>query len=166
MTYPRTDAVSRRVARLQWVLLANASRARLFERDPENGAMRELAGVVDPAGRAKGSDLADDRPGHVAKGTGRTQFEPRTPPKEHEHREFARDLAHQLEAEAQAGRMAPWVLIASSPFLGLLRAALGSAAAARLEHHADRDLTAYQGRDLEHRVAELLPPSASDEPGA
>lgn len=143
----------------QWVLLANASRARLFERDSENGAMRELAALVDPAGRAKGAELANDRGGRVAKGSARTQFEPRTPPRENEHRHFAHEVAQQLEESALGGRMPPaWLLFASSPFLGMLRAELGHAAAAKLVLHADRDLTAYEGRELERRVAELLPP--------
>jgi protein required for attachment to host cells len=143
--------------RLDWVLLANASRARLFERDAENGAMRELAAFVHPASRVKGSALGHDRPGHAAKGVMGTNFEPVTSLKEREKQHFAQQLAEHVEAAALDARMLRWMLIASSPFLGRLRAVLGSAAAARLAQFVDRDLSRWQGAELERRVAALLP---------
>ena len=153
----------RQESRLDWVLLANASRARLFERDAENGAMRELAAFVHPASRVKGSTLGHDRPGHAAKGLASTNFEPVTPLKEREQQHFAQQLAEHVEAAVLDGRVPRWMLIASSPFLGRLRAALGSAAAARLALYVDRDLSRWQGAELERRVAALLPAAAPAE---
>ena len=149
--------------RPDWVLLANASRARLFERDADNGAMREVAAFVHPASRVKGSTLGHDRPGHAAKGEASTNFEPTTPLKEREQQHFAQQLAGHLEAAALDGRMQRWMLFASSPFHGRLRAALGAAAAARLALHVDRDLSSWQGAELERRVAASLPAPAAAE---
>jgi hypothetical protein len=64
--------------RLPWVLLANGARARLFERDPDNDALREIAAFVHPAARAKAGALGHDRPGQVTKGRGETQLAPAT----------------------------------------------------------------------------------------
>lgn len=154
MTYERQFPPDRR---LHWVLLANASRARLFERDHDNGALRELGDFVHPDSRLKSAALSDDRAGQGAKGSARTHFEAPTSPKEREQQHFAEQLAQHLEDGARTERLVGWALIASSPFLGRLRAALGSAAAARLTHHVDRDLTAFVGQELEQRVTELLP---------
>ena len=144
--------------RLHWLLVANASRARLFERDADNGALRELEGFVHPESRMKSSELRHDRAGSAPKGLSRSTFEPPTSPGEREEEHFAAELAGHLEAAARDNRMPGWALIASSPFLGRLRGALGSAAAARLTQHVDRDLTMLAGRELEERVRELVPP--------
>jgi protein required for attachment to host cells len=138
------------------VLIANSARARLFERDADNGALRELAAFVHPLSRARGTALADDRPGQAMKGAARTQYEPHTDPREREQQRFAHELAQRVEEGALAHRMAGLVLIASDPFLGLLRAALGHAATALAPRHVPRDFTKYQGSDLEHRVTQAL----------
>ncbi len=157
MTYDRQPPPD---ARLHWVLLANASRARLFVRDHDNGALRELNDFVHPDSRLKSAALSRDRAGQGARGSARAHFEPPTLPKEREQQHFAEQLAQHLEEAAGDGRLAGWALIASDPFLGRLRAALGDGAAARLTRHVDRDLTAFQGQDLEQRVTECLPARA------
>jgi protein required for attachment to host cells len=159
MTYERRTPPD---ARLHWVLLANAARARLLERDHDNGALRELTTFVHPDSRLKASTTEHDRAGQGAHGAGRAHFEPPTSPREREQQHFAEQLAQHLEEAARANRMPGFALIASSPFLGRLRAALGSAAAARLTQHADRDLTGFVGRELELRVTELLPAAPED----
>ena len=158
MTYPAYTAHqnSNRPAPREWVLIANSSRARLFERDPDNGAMRELAAFVQPSARERGTALADDRPGQTMKGVARTQYEPHTDPHEREQRRFAHDLAHRLEEGALGHRMGALVVFASDPFLGMLRAEFGHAARVLPGKHVPRDLTTFQGADLEHRVTEAL----------
>jgi protein required for attachment to host cells len=156
MTYPAYTAQRNRPTAREWVLIANSARARLFERDAENGAMRELAAFVQPSVRARGSTLASDRPGQAMKGAARTQFEPHTDPHEREQRQFAHELAARLEEGAREHRMGALVLIASDPFLGMLRAELGHGARTLPGQHVPRDLTALQGAELEHRVTDVL----------
>lgn len=140
------------------VVLANAARARLLGRDPDNGALRELDDFVNPRARLKSATLERERPGRGALGPRRTAFAPPTEPDEHERQRFAQELASHLEALALAHRLAPWLLAASSPFLGTLRAALGPHAAALLVQHAERDLTPMALHVLEPRLRQLLPP--------
>ncbi len=155
MTYdPRRS--TRHPALREWVLLANAARARLFDRDPENGAMRELAAFVNPLGRAKGSELADERPGQAMKGQAHTQFQPHTLPQEREHLRFAHELAQRLEEAALKHRMGRLALVVSDPFLGLLRSELGDATRALLGRQVARDLTMLKHSELEARVTDLL----------
>jgi protein required for attachment to host cells len=138
------------------VLLANAARARLFDRDPDNGAMRELAAFVNPLSRAKGSALADDRPGQAMKGQAHTQFQPQTLPREREDQRFAHELAQRLEEAALKHRMGKVALVVSDPFLGVLRAELGDATRALLGRQAAVDLTMLKRAELEARVTDLL----------
>jgi protein required for attachment to host cells len=140
------------------VLLANAGRARLLGRDPDNGALRELDDFVNPRARLKASMLDRERPGRSALGSQRTAYEPPTDPNEHERQRFALEISRHLEALALDHRLGPWMLAASSPFMGTLRFALGPHATALLVQHAERDLTQLALHMLEPRLRQLLPP--------
>ena len=146
----------RPIAPLDWVLVANAARARSFARDPENNAMRELRSFVHPGSRQKGEALADDRPSKVHKGVMSTQYAPHTDPRDKEHEQFARELAQYLEEAALAHQYPGLSLIASPAFLGELRAHLGAATQALLRAGVPLDLTIYEGAELERRVAQAL----------
>lgn len=141
---------------LDWIVVANAARARVFERDEDNGALREIADRVHTPSRQKAHELEADRPGHVMKGDTSTAFAPHTDPREREHRRFAHEVAQLLDEAAAARRMPGLVLLASNPFLGELKAALGDAARRLLKHSAPVDLTAYQHAELEQRVTRAI----------
>jgi len=155
-----------------WVLVADAARARVLERDAETGALRELSAHVHPASRLKGRALASARPGQVRKGGASTAFAPRTSPAERERSRFAHELAELLESAALAQRLGGLVLLASNPFLGELNAHLGPAARGRVKAGAALDLTHYRGAELEQRVTRVIEgpaePAAPEElaPGA
>jgi len=142
---------------LEWVVVANAARARFFERDPENKAMRELSSFVHPQSRQKGQALDRDRPGKAQKGsTASTAFPPHTDLHQKEHSDFARELAQSLDEAALAHRYPRLAVIASNPFLGELKAQLGAATHKLLQAAVALDLTAYEGAELEQRVAQAL----------
>jgi protein required for attachment to host cells len=141
---------------LDWVLIANAARARCFVRDADNGAMREDRSFVHPASRLKGVALSHDRGGKVRKSMASTQFAPHTDAHDKEHAAFARELAAFLEEAALAERFPGLWLIASAEFLGELRAQLGPAAGKRLRRGLALDLSVYEGSELEHRVTKAL----------
>lgn len=141
---------------LDWVVVANAARARIFERDDENHALREIADLVHTPSRQKASALAHDRPGHAHKGEASTAFAPHTDLREREHQRFACEVAQLLEDAALAQRMPGLVLLVSNPFFGELKAGLGDAARRLLKHSAPVDLTTYQHAELEQRVARAI----------
>lgn len=157
-----TSTLHRKAVVMDWVLVANAARARCFVRDAGNNAMRELASFVHPQARQKGEALADDRGGHVQKGIVSTQFEPHTDLHAKQHAQFARELAQHLEAAGLAHRYPGLWLIASNPFLGELRAHLGDATLQLLKGSMALDLTIYRGAELEQRVAQALPAPESE----
>jgi protein required for attachment to host cells len=145
-----------RVEPLDWVLVANAARARCFERNDHNHALRELACFVHPEGRQKGTELADDRGGLVHKGVASTQYQPHTDVHKKEHEAFARELAQYLDDAVLAHRCPGLVLLASSAFLGELRSHLGKTTAPLLKASIALDLTSFSGTELEQRVTQAL----------
>ena len=144
-----------------WIVVANAHRARCFERDDKGGALNELADFIYPQTRINtGPDVADPT-GEAGKGHGRTghsgrQFEPRTETHDKERVSFARTIADYLNDGVAGQRCAGLILIASSQMLGDLRPLLSVAAEKVLRNCVDRDLTVYQGTELKERVDHAL----------
>lgn len=139
-----------------WLVVANASRARVLEESDKPGSYVHVADLVHPQSRQKGVDLASDRPGHAhAEGGGLagTSFAPHTDPREREHDRFAREVAQRLDAGIAAHQCAGLVLVASSPFLGHLKAHLGEQARKAVVRTLDADYTALDERELAVRLA-------------
>ena len=107
-----------------WLMVANASRARVLEMTDAPQSYQHVADLVHPESRQKGIDLARDRPGHVegtGHGLGSTAYVPRTDPREREHEQFAREVATVVNDGVACDQCAGLVLVASNPFLGKLK---------------------------------------------
>ncbi len=141
----------------QWILLANASHARLLSRDSATDPLVALATLEHPESRLKASQLADDRPGHEAtdNSSGGNRYEPRSDVRRKEHQRFAREIAHRLDAGLAAGEFNAVWLFASSPFLGELKAQLSDAVNKRVHLALDSDLTALGLAEIEQRLLDL-----------
>lgn len=140
-----------------WILIANATRARLLEQEPHE-RLKELLCFTHPASRSKVGDLTTDRAGaeRTDRSFGASAYQPRTDAKQKEHQRFARELAVYLEQQAQAGAFGRIEVFASSPFLGELKAELGSATTRLLGGTHDLDLTMIGKAEIGRRVAQEL----------
>ncbi len=144
-----------------WILVANAERARCFDR-PETGlALTELADFVQSEARADTANTADKLADDQTKGHGRTahagtQFEPHTQRQAKARSSFARQLAEYINKGVSEQRCSRLVLIASSPMLGELRPCLSRAADHALRSCVASDLTLYQGTELKQRIDHAL----------
>ena len=138
----------------QWILVANASVARLFRRDSPTEPLIPLATMEHAQSRLKGTELATDRPGHEAtdNSSGGNRFEPRTDVHRKEHQRFAHEVAERLNAGLQAGEYGELWLLASSAFLGELRAQLSDAVGQRVQLALDTDLTSFGLAEIEQRL--------------
>lgn len=143
-----------------WVLIANASQARCYAREHANAPWTEVAKFEDIWGRAKGSDLAEDRSGYEGTSLSRagTAYTPRIDAKKKEHESFARQLANYLNEAVEAQRCEEIVLFASNPFLGEVKAFLNEHASKALGRSLAIDLTSFTGPELAHRIDEHLLP--------
>ena len=138
----------------EWILIANASRARLLQK--EAGCPLVVINSFDhPQSRSMASELGDDRAGQekADRSFGGVADQPRLDPKDKEHLRFARELADYLEAQSQQGRFQSLAIFASSPFLGELKAQLGTGTARLLAATHDLDLTSVGLVELDQRVA-------------
>lgn len=146
-----------------WIVLANASRARICERlEGEAGdGLHDLMDFVHTQSRQKGSELGFDQPGHVERGMGSglrggTDLSPRSDPRHKEHERFAREIAQYLDQAVSMRHCERIVLIASDPFLGEVKAQLGPATARAVWAAMPTDGMALSGRELARRVDALM----------
>ncbi len=125
-----------------WVLVAESSRARLFETDRAHGPLRELEDFVHPAARQHERELNTDLPGRTfdSAGQGRHAMEEPTRPKVSEAEEFARQLAARLEDARTEHCYARLGLIAAPAFLGLLRQHLSAETQKLVSFTLDKNL--------------------------
>lgn len=136
-----------------WLVVANAARARVLEALDEGG-VTHVADLVHPASRMKGEDLAAGRPGHIegaGHGLGST-YEPRTGPRERERERFALQVARMLDEGVAQGRCDGLTLVASDPFLGELRSHLGHESRKRVLRTVAADYTTLRDDEILDRV--------------
>jgi len=142
-----------------WILIANASKACVLEREGRQPRLKQLSRFEDPLGRAKGVDLVSDRAGYESspsRGVAGSPYSPPSDPRRQEHERFALRLARHLDEGVAAQQCDALVLLASNPFLGEVKAHLGRQSHKALVSTSSIDLTALSASDLEARVLELL----------
>lgn len=144
-----------------WILIANAERARCFERHAADHALTELIDFVHPQASLEGLAGGGDLTGAAGKGHGRTghagtQFEPHTEAHAKERARFARKLADYLNEGVATQKCHALVLLASSPMLGQLRPCLSHAAEKAVTRAIVGDWTRYEGSALKARIDEAL----------
>ncbi len=108
-----------------WVLVAERSRARLFELETATGPLQELQDWTDTRARQRAGEFeTTERPGRSFDSWGeqRHAMEPPSDPMDKLAERFAADLVAHLETEYDRHRFATLVLVAAPAMLGVLRA--------------------------------------------
>ena len=138
------------MAQQHWILTANASVARLFERTSLLAPLIELADWMHPEGSMLASELERAPLGHSM--GSRTGLAPRMDLKHRERSEFAHDLAEWLREAVLTHRVHDLVLFASNPFLGELLAQLDPAVQKIISLKHPLDVTSLSVQELEMKV--------------
>jgi len=141
-----------------WVLVADASRARIFEWTAPSRPLLEIADPANPQGRLKSSSLDSDKPGIAADAQGHRSGHPMQ----------ATQSAHEKSAEAFAGQIAATladalaaknyerlVLYAAPEFLGRLRAELTQPVASVVVKSTALDLVRESTESIQARLPKL-----------
>ena len=142
--------------RTNWLVVANAARARVLEQTDEVGVFKHVADLVHPQSRMKGERLGSDRPGHAraeGRGLAGTSYLPHTDPRQREHDRFAREVAAAVNDGVAQDRCAGPTLVASDPFLGQLKSHLGNRARKLLLRTVAADYTTLRDDELARRIA-------------
>lgn len=141
-----------------WLLVGNASRARLFETQARPKTLKLIKEYLHPPSREKGEELASDRPGHFQmegsgmEGTTHGAFNEPTNPKSYEHERFALELAKELNEGRTQNRFGNVMIVASPHFHGLINQHLNEHVAKMVSTHINKDYT-----DLgEEKLLEML----------
>jgi protein required for attachment to host cells len=127
-----------------WVMVADATRARLFELTGRQAPLTELQALVWPEARLKGHEIESDRPGRAfdSRGGGqRHAMAPGIEPKQEEAMRFARHLARLMQEGLDAHRFEQLCVMAPPQFLGLLRAEMGTSLKRAVASELVKDLT-------------------------
>lgn len=142
-----------------WVVVANAARARVLEQTDRPATFGSIADLVHPQSRQTAVEMAEahggSRPGHVegtGHGLGSASYQPRTDPRTREHDKFAREVAAVLNHGVAEGRCAGLVLVASDPFLGELKSHLSTQADKLLLRTVASDYTRLSDVELARRM--------------
>lgn len=131
-----------------WLIVANASQATFYETEHKPKTLKLLKEFLHPASRAKGSELASDRPGHYQgeargmEGTTHGAFNEAVDPKDYEKERFAIELAKELDAGRTANSYEHLIIVASPHFHGLLNKHMNEHVAGMVSLHIEKDYTA------------------------
>lgn len=140
-----------------WVLVANSARARLYENTGIGKGLKLLSEFDHPESRMKGSELVSDRAGYVpGVGNGHASRQQATDPKQNEAEHFALEIARTLEHGRGQNQYERLILVAGSPFLGILKARLSDQVSTLTTDTVDKDYTSATdreiGKHLEHCI--------------
>lgn len=132
-----------------WILVAESSRAKIFEQDHPHSALHEVKDFDHSAARMHDSDLVSSAPGRTfdRNGMGRHAMEPDTDPKVNEAHIFAHILADHLKQHCDK-KFNKLVLIAPPEFLGILRETFSD--------HLNKTVAASINKNLVHETPENI----------
>ena len=145
-----------------WILVADSSRARIFEAESTIGELREIQALEHPESRLHEVDITADLPGRTQDitGQGRHSMEPGTHPKEHEATEFARQISGVLEKGRTDNLFGQLILVAAPSFLGKIRTELKPPLTKTIVHEVSKNLTQMDVEEIRNHLPELLPSQA------
>lgn len=143
-----------------WILIANASRARVLQREGTQPTT-VVQTFEHAASRLHSSELGDDERGRQAsdRGYGGSAYATHIEPQRKEHLRFAHELSEFVEAGVRHGQCASLHVFASSPFLGELKAQFGDATQRVLAGCHEVDLSAVGPAEIDARIAHALAPA-------
>lgn len=140
--------------RTTWILVCDASRARLLAEPAGARHLTEIEAFEHAESRARVRDLMADANGRKPGGGWghRPGVEPDTDPKEVEAQKFARRLADVLQKGLDDHAYEALILVAPPHFLGLMRECVSAQVAKRVGHSIGKDVAMETPREIEARL--------------
>ncbi|MEW5787473.1 MAG: host attachment protein [Pseudomonadota bacterium] len=130
-----------------WIMVANASQARLFANEGPNRGLQLVKEMLHPESREKTSNLVSDRSGAYG-GPGHGAVGQPADPKHHEAERFAQEVSRELEAGRVKNSYDRLILVASAPFMGLVNNHLPGQVRSKLSESIDKDYTRLPVKEL------------------
>jgi protein required for attachment to host cells len=142
---------------ITWILVANASLAKLYANLGPNKGLTLVKELIHPESRQKNSELVTDRSGSMASvGNGQGSKLPQTVPKTHEAKVFAQEIAQELYRGRAKNEFARAIVFAPPAFMGMLNAVLDSPTAQLITDRFEKDYTKEPEPMLRERLGSCL----------
>ncbi|GIX42248.1 MAG: hypothetical protein KatS3mg129_1981 [Leptospiraceae bacterium] len=128
----------------KWIVIADRSKARIFEYQGPGKPFKLIDKLEHPEGRLKGKDYTDDQEGETFDrvGYGRHKMEPASDPREEENKRFAGEICDYLK-HAKAENKFDVLYIASGPaFLGYIKE--------KMDSNLNKNVQAWISKNLAH----------------
>jgi hypothetical protein len=133
-----------------WIVVANGSRARAFERSGAHEPLIEVHNWVHPQTRMHANELSLDHPGPGHSGRG--GLTPRIEQRHKARNQFAHELSQWLQARLAQKNQGQVALFSSNPFLGELMAELPESVHTHVCASHPTDLTGLPFQALDERL--------------
>jgi protein required for attachment to host cells len=142
-----------------WVIVAESSRARVFETAKSRQDLKEIESFSHPESRLHDRDLTSDLPGRAfdSQGQNRHSMEQPVDPKEKEVISFARQLSHYLETARTNNEFQHLGLVAPPEMLGILRETLSSETSKLLAFEVGKNLVKLPEKEISSHLPEHFP---------
>lgn len=139
-----------------WILVADGSRARVYESLGPGTGLREVLHDDDSALRTH--EIVSDKGGRQRNttGGGRHAVSAASDPQRHNEKEFARRICGFLDRQAGAGAFDRLVLTAAPATLGDIREMLHKTTLALVHAEMDKDFVPLSPHDLVGRLADVV----------
>ncbi|MGB5258754.1 MAG: host attachment protein [Woeseiaceae bacterium] len=140
-----------RSERAFWVVAANESQAKFYQRETKRAPLQEFLCVENEAARMKKGELLEDRGGRSfdSFGAGRhTMSVEKTDPKKQAATVFAKQIAERIYKATHSGSCRDYVLIAAPRFLGVLRPEVSRRCKMAPSRTIDKDVVAHDAAFL------------------
>ncbi len=142
-----------------WVLVADTSRARIFEADKPRGPLSEVETLVHTESRLHEQDLTSDRrPGRNSGGNGGSghSMGHEEDPKRQEGIRFAKHVSQYLDSAHNERRFERLYVVAAPSFLGDLRHNIGKPVAGAINGEIPKNVTRLSAGDIRQHLPERL----------
>ena len=142
---------------ITWILVANASLAKLYENLGSNKGLKLVKELIHPESRQKNGELVSDRSGAMAMtGSGGGSMQPQTMPKQHEAKVFAQEIAQALYHGRTSNAFKRAIVVAPPAFMGLLNAVIDGPTAQLITDRFEKDYTKTPENELGERLGSTI----------
>lgn len=143
---------------VDWVLVADRSRARLYHVLPEKQRpFPVLKAFVHEAGRLLRHEVESDIPGRIYHpGGARSLVEPHEDVEHRESRKFAAEINDYLEQACRERRFDRLIVVAPPDFLGVLREERPASVQKCVIHEVGKELAGLSDAQLQERLDDIL----------
>ncbi len=142
-----------------WILVADSSRARIFDAE-KLSSLEEIESFVHTEGRLHEQALTSDLPGKdagVSGGAGGHAYQSKTSAKEQEAINFAKTIAKHLDNAHNAKKFTRLMIVSEPSFLGILRNQLSDQSRKAVCYELDKNITAHSVEDIQQHLPKHWP---------